>query len=174
MKYYITTDTHFGHNMLVENKHRDYGYEEIILNNIEKIKGDVFIHLGDICIGNDLFWNKRFIEIVKKNFKKVILVRGNHDNKSYNWYYNLGWDFVCETMRLRFHGKEILFSHLPILIEDSKYTLYHKVDYNLHGHMHGKGNYSHRKVDGISGFNYDVAPDTHNMKPILLDDNLIK
>lgn len=135
MKYYITTDTHFGHAMLVNHGYREEGFETKILSQLSKVDGDVLLHLGDFCIGNDELWHTKFMETVSPHFKKKILVRGNHDNKSYSWYYAHGWDFVCETMRLRFQGKELLFSHMPVLAEDSKYTTYLKVDMNFHGHL---------------------------------------
>lgn len=166
MKYYLITDTHFGHEMLINNNHREVGFEGQILSNLLNTSGDVLIHLGDICIGNDAYWHEHLMQNTK-GFRKKILVRGNHDNKSYNWYYDHGWDFVCETMRLRAFGKELLFSHMPILAEETETRLYHKVDRNIHGHLHGGGKYSHRAVDGYeAGFHYDCAVDTHDMKPI--------
>lgn len=171
MKIYILTDTHFGHKMLVNNNHREFGFEEKILDNLYKTKGDILLHLGDFCIGNDAYWHDRFMDIAKLNFKKVILVRGNHDNKSYNWYYNKGWDSVSEYMRMRMFGKELLFSHMPILAEETETTLYHKVDMNIHGHLHGRGKYSHRAIDGYSAvFHYDCAPDTHDLNLVNLAD----
>ena len=62
MKYYLITDTHFGHEMLVRNKHREIGYEDKILNNLRKKSGDVLIHLGDICIGKDEEWHLRLMD----------------------------------------------------------------------------------------------------------------
>lgn len=171
MKIYLTTDTHFNHEMLTNNDHRPIGFEVMILEELSKVKGDMLIHLGDFCIGDDLNWIETFMQVVKPNFKKVILVRGNHDGKSYNWYINNGFDFVCEYMRMRMFGKELLFSHMPILAEETETTLYHKVDMNIHGHLHGGGKYSHRAVDGYAaGFHYDCAPDTHDYKPVNLQD----
>jgi len=175
MKYWITTDTHFGHKMLLDNGHREEGFEKRILRALEDVQNfskppsDILIHLGDFCIGEDEKWQEEFRKHTM-HFKKKILIRGNHDNKSYNWYYNHGWDFVCETMRLRAFGKELLFSHMPVLAEDSEFTTYHKVDMNIHGHLHGKGKYSHRAVEGYNaGFHYDCAPDNHDMKPVSLE-----
>lgn len=169
MKVYLTTDTHFGHAMLVNNDHRSEGFEERIFEELKKVSGDLLIHLGDICIGDDSRWVRRFLAATKPHFKKVVLVRGNHDGKSYNWYIDQGFDHVCEYMRMRLFGKELLFSHMPILAEETETTLYHKVDMNIHGHLHGAGKYSHRKVKGYAaGFHYDCAPDTHDYKPINL------
>lgn len=169
MKYHLITDTHFGHEMLWKNKHREIGYESIILDNLSKAKGDILIHLGDICIGDDTFYHEQFMNSVN-GFKKKILVRGNHDNKSYSWYYDHGWDFVCETMRLRAFGKELLLSHMPILAENIENPPYHKIDMNIHGHLHGAGKYSHRAIEGYeAGFHYDCAVDTHEFKPVSLE-----
>jgi len=168
MKYILTTDTHFDHEMLKTKRGKDFS--EKIMKNFHNISGDVLIHLGDIAFKNEREWNNRFVKEMKKKFKKVILVRGNHDSKSYNWYYNRGWDNVCETMRIRHNKKEILFSHMPILAENSIGTPYHKVHMNIHGHLHGSGHYSHRAIEGYdAGYHYDIAPENHNLKPVDLD-----
>lgn len=162
MTYYITTDTHFGHDMLVRENHRGEGFENLILKNLKKVQGDVFLHLGDICIGDDKRWHEDLMTVLDNKFKKKILILGNHDNKSYSWYYDNGWDFVCETMRLRFLGKEVLFSHIPIPYNE-------EVDKNIHGHLHGAREYSQRSIEGYkAGFHYDCAPDTHNYEPVNL------
>lgn len=170
MKYWILTDTHFGHEMLTRNGHRGLGFETQILDNLKKVQGDVLLHLGDFCIGEDTYWHEVFMAEAKKQFKRVVLVRGNHDNKSYSWYYDHGWDFVCETMHMRFQGKEILFTHMPALAETTKLSAYHPVYMNIHGHLHGAGQYSHRAIDGYdAGFHYDCAPDTHDLMPVSLE-----
>ena len=174
MKYIITTDTHFGHEKIVTTfAEREKGFELKQLRAIEDAginnKGATLIHLGDICIGKDEHWHEE-LKRHTLQYARKILVRGNHDNKSYNWYYEHGWDFVCETMRMRFMGKELLFSHMPILAEETETTLYHNVDMNIHGHLHGRGKYSHRAVEGYAaGFHYDCAPSEHDLKPIDLE-----
>lgn len=170
MNIYVTTDTHFCHEKIkTMGQGRPDDYEERILKALRKIpKDSIFIHLGDVSMGFELESHKDILEATKQ-CKKRILVRGNHDNKSYNWYYNVGWDFVCETFRMRYLGKELLFSHYPVLKVDSKYTIHLDVDKNIHGHLHGRGNDSHRAVGGYDkNFNYDAAVDTHDYKPIAL------
>ena len=171
MKYILTTDTHFGHEMLLKHG-RNERFEKDILRNLEDVPNYskpaeiTLIHLGDFCIGSDEHWHEECRKHTL-HYKKKILVRGNHDNKSYNWYYNHGWDFVCESMRMRAFGKELLFSHMPILAEYTNTPPYHKVDMNIHGHLHGAGKYSHRAIEGYdAGFHYDCAPDTHDYKPV--------
>lgn len=170
MKVYITTDTHFGHEMLVNNGHRPDGFEALILDGLSKVQGDLLIHLGDICIGQDEYWHDVLMKTLGDRFKKKLLIRGNHDGKSYNWYINHGWDSVVEYAQMRLFGRELLFSHMPVLPEDINTTLYYHPEMNIHGHLHGGGNYSHRAVEGYkAGYHYDCAPDTHRYLPVNLE-----
>lgn len=45
MKYFILTDTHFGHSMLTSNGHRDHGFEQKIIDNLKRVTGDVLNRL---------------------------------------------------------------------------------------------------------------------------------
>ncbi len=178
MKIIATTDSHFGHEMLVRNGYRPQGFEETLLNSIRASQGDLFLHLGDICFGDPIMWHERIMDSTNQ-FGKRILVRGNHDNNSYSWYLSHGWDMVVEFMQLRIDGKEVLFSHMPLLQEDVAPRLYHKPVINFHGHMHGKGKYSHRAEevgdsivthgDSRLVFNYDIAPDSHKMQVVSIN-----
>lgn len=72
MKYYLTTDTHFGHDILMQYSGRPEGFSDLILENIIQTphgEADVLIHLGDICIGKDTEWHKRLnaARAVKRN-----------------------------------------------------------------------------------------------------------
>jgi calcineurin-like phosphoesterase family protein len=166
MKVYITTDTHLGHAMLVGNYHRPHDFETEILSNLSRVEGDLLIHLGDICFGNDTYWHCKLMEAAR-HFDKKMLIRGNHDNKSYNWYIKHGFDSVMEFAQMQLFGHELLFSHKPILADEIKTTRYDKIEMNIHGHLHGKGKFSHRTVEGYTpGFHYDCAPDIHEYKPV--------
>ncbi|MCP3683904.1 MAG: hypothetical protein GY861_14570 [bacterium] len=127
MNYWIMTDFHLGHTeKMIKWCGRPKDYEIKIFDGLRMISdGDVFIFLGDYCIGNDGYWHES--HIMKFDFKKI-LVLGNHDKKSYSWYYRYGWDLVCETFSMNIFGKKILFSHKPQI--DSGYDL------NIHGHIH--------------------------------------
>ena len=130
MKHWITTDTHFNHvEQMMDYAKRPKDYEERILSGFKRLKAnDVLIHLGDICIGEDVKWHN---ELSTFPFKKW-LVRGNHDNQSISWYMEHGWDFVADRIWFKMFGKEILFSHFPIA--DCGY------DVNIHGHFHNTTN----------------------------------
>jgi len=128
MKYWILTDTHFGHAQLHNKCLRPDGFEEKILRQVRfKVKQeDVLIHLGDFCIGNDADWHQEFMSVCAG---KRWLVKGNHDRKSHAWYLSHGWDCVTDRMLLKMFGKTILLSHRPVPADEA-------FDVNVHGHHH--------------------------------------
>ena len=128
MRTWIVTDTHFNHQMLIDIDVREPDFEEEIKENLKKNvrPEDLLIHLGDICIGKD-DENARWF---KENLGcKLMLTRGNHDHKSYDWYMERGWDMVVEKFTINKFGKRICFSHRPTEWDGS-------FDINIHGHFH--------------------------------------
>jgi len=136
MKIYLITDTHFNHvDKMAEYCQRPLNYEGIVMSAISLLPPDaVLVHLGDICIGNDERWNNALS--IRCHCRRI-LVRGNHDKKSNQWYCNHGWDFVCEKFQDNIYGKIILFSHKPTA-DNGEY------DVNIHGHFHNK---EHRQAE---------------------------
>jgi len=163
MKIYATSDTHFGHDR--EKVHRPAGFEALILASVRRAKGDILVHCGDFCIGDDLKHHRAFLD-AGSHFKTKVLVRGNHDGKSDAWYYDQGWDFVCYAYVADHFGKRILFTHMPVPyrgeIEAAYWTPHYEPSINVHGHFHGN---NHRKIDSSGLYNkayhYDLAPDIH-------------
>lgn len=161
MKIYVITDTHFGHHKLTEwGRPADFG--GLMLKNLSRVHGDLLIHCGDFCVGDDEIHLEDFMRAAGA-FKKKVLVRGNHDKKSDIYYLSHGFDFVCESFTATYFGKKILFSHEP------QFKLSQPlVDFNVHGHLHGN---SHRITDEVASaynlhFNKDIAPDIHDYKPL--------
>jgi len=136
MNYWIISDTHFGHDKMMELFGRPVGFSVQLFNGLRAcIKPeDILIHLGDVCFGADEGWHHQLSEKVPC-FKRW-LVLGNHDSKSNHWYLSHGWDFVAYTINLTLFGKALLFSHMPKI--DSGY------DINIHGHFH---NNHHRDLE---------------------------
>ena len=163
MNYWIIADTHFGHEKMEELCGRPKGFEAIILSSLLSLSGDtnsVFIHLGDICIGDDEKWNLVLLSRVPCLHKW--LVRGNHDKKSMSWYLEKGWDFVADSFILDIYGGDILFSHIPKI--DSGYML------NVHGHFHNT-NYRKQEPELVAIKNKRqvlVALEYNNYRPITL------
>lgn len=156
-EYIITSDTHFNHAKLIEYCHRPKNFSELIYKHLAGIlcKDSILIHLGDICIGADELVHDKFIISLPG---KKILVKGNHDRKSTNWYLNHGWDFVCNYFALEIFGKKIKFTHIPI-IWDGEWEL------NIHGHLH---NLTHREVAFLKPWHFLISMEQNNYHPYLL------
>ena len=174
MRYWILTDTHFNHKRMID-WGRPKDFEKQLLDNLSATlkTGDILIHLGDVSLGNDARCHKRLTSIQPQVTK--ILVRGNHDEKSDDWYYKHGWDFVCDSYTLRYKGTQIQFSHMPVRKNDDFWAPHHPIDINIHGHFHGN---NHRNGECYKvydyDFHYDCAPDTNGYSPLLLDDIIAK
>jgi len=139
-----------------------FDFEEKIkkaLKNCVK-KEDLLIHLGDVCIGNDIEHNNWF----KKELGcKTYLVRGNHDNKSLNWYFNNGWDVVADRLDIEMFGKKMCFTHIPVAWDGY-------FDINYHGHFHDT---DHRRNEPefnkvLSGYNKLISLENLKYQPLNL------
>lgn len=127
VKYFLTADTHFNHELMKESCGRPEGFEQLIVDGWKDLASDdILIHLGDVCIGNEAETHLKYIVPLKC---KKILIRGNHDKRSGTWYMEHGWDWVCNSMTLERAGKKILFSHTP-QVWDGYWAI------NFHGHFH--------------------------------------
>jgi calcineurin-like phosphoesterase family protein len=161
MKIWLTTDTHFGHKQMLEYCGRPEDFSEILLKNLLSTvkQDDILIHLGDICIGNDVMWHEKLMEIKGKHW----LVKGNHDSKSNTWYLEHGWDMVCEQFSDRYFGKRILFSHKPVAW-DGEYEI------NIHGHFHNSNPNRHEQelVAIKNGYQKLLAVEYTDYKPVEL------
>lgn len=132
MNYWLITDTHLGHNKLVEIGARPSGFEKLITENLDRLikSEDVLIHLGDVALSQESYWH----DILCAYPCKKWLIKGNHDSRSTSWYLNHGWDFVGDFIGLNIFGHDILISHIPR--PDSGFQI------NIHGHFHDT---DHRK-----------------------------
>ena len=142
MKVQVISDTHFGHQKLVDEGKRTAGYESAIRQSvIRECTGAVVIHLGDVSIGNDRDGHESFLAAcADAGCRRTILVRGNHD-KGASWCLDRGWDAVVDTLSLKMFGHRILLTHRPAtvgLLHFGDYTL------NVHGHLHDR---EHRGYD---------------------------
>ena len=167
MTIFAISDTHFGHDKLVELSGRPPDFGARILADVRSRMGDLLIHCGDFCIGNDKPHTEAFMEAAK-GFKRKVLVRGNHDPRGDLWYMNHGWDFVVNSFVSKYNGKVVVFTHAPILKKNG-------MDFNVHGHLHG--NQHRHEAMALAGydttFHKDLAPEIHNYKLVDLTD-LIK
>lgn len=160
MKIYVVSDTHFSHTKIIEYCNRPENYEELLWDSLSRISAeDCLIHLGDVCIGED---EKNNLGICGIRARKKILVLGNHDTKSWSWYMDHGWDFVCESFKLEYCGKKICFSHKP-QPWDGDWEI------NVHGHLHNLGHRDHEFKE-LKQWHRLYAPELMNYRPIELSE----
>lgn len=92
-------------------------------------KSDTIIHLGDFGLGS-----KEYIKsIVERLNGKKILVIGNHDNWSEQFYRDIGFHTVSRFPIL--YADFFLMSHAPLRLSET--TPY----YNCYGHVHNDEKY---------------------------------
>jgi calcineurin-like phosphoesterase family protein len=130
MRVFIVTDTHFGHENVIKYENRPENFNELIMKYWTEMvhPDDIVIHLGDVAFTTSDCWP----DYIPKLPGRKILVKGNHDKKSWIWYMKNGFDFCCDTFSLRYYGKHILFTHIPVRYIPVTYDL------NIHGHVHTK------------------------------------
>lgn len=164
IRYYVTADTHFGHDKLIDIANRPIRHDDIMMKHHHNLlnrplQKTVLIHLGDFCIGLDEKWHDEFMDQLAIG-TKCILTKGNHDRKTDTWYYNHGWDFVGEMIILNVYGLRILMSHKP-------QENLHGCDFNIHGHLHNTVH--HKEYTGIlTDKHILVAMEQTNYSPVSL------
>lgn len=121
---WITSDWHLYHNRIIEwcNRPTDH-VEQIVKRHKELIyPQDTMINLGDL-----IFYNHKMLKLIMMTIPgKKVLVLGNHDKKTRNWYTRAGFDFVCDSFTIG----SILFTHKPVDV------LPPDIELNVHGHWH--------------------------------------
>jgi calcineurin-like phosphoesterase family protein len=160
MNYWLISDTHFNHEGIEKWGDRSGNWQEKIWKGLKAIPAeDTLIHLGDICIGEDSAIHE---ELSKLTCKKV-LVLGNHDKKSKQWYTEHGWDFVCDGLEFIYMGHYIHFTHRPTRPQGNN-------TFNVHGHTHGNMHRSEEYCDFYSHeYHKDISPEVVGYNPLRLD-----
>jgi len=131
-KFWICTDSHFGHPMLVEKGYRPADYESRILAQLRTFVSplDVLVHLGDVDFMNNEERDQQPALSLATIGAQRWLIRGNHDGKGLQSYLRAGWSMVCDGFYLYRSGLRIRFSHKPKKDRGD-------YDVNIHGHLHG-------------------------------------
>jgi calcineurin-like phosphoesterase family protein len=126
VKTWVISDTHFHHDMLVRVGMRPADHAEKLLANCRRLVAaqDTLIHLGDVIF----YHYPRLPDLLRPIPGRKVLVMGNHDRKSRNWYQRNGFDFVCDALVL---GK-VYLTHKPVA------TLPPGCLVNVHGHLHDR------------------------------------
>lgn len=160
---WLVSDTHFNHTKLEEWGGRSGDWQKQLLDGIAAIPaGDTLIHLGDICIGGDMEVHQMLFAGGVASLLNAVLVRGNHDKKSMEWYYREGWDFVCDGLEIIFQGHYLHLTHRPARPQGNN-------TWNIHGHTHGNMHRSEEYLDFYSDqYHIDISPEIVGYKPVSL------
>ena len=170
---YLTSDWHFGHDREFVWGPRGFKsiheMNEAIIenhNSIVNMEDDVYC-LGDCMLGD----NEKGVKMIKQLKGNLHLILGNHDTQTrialYNDCYNVV-EVVYATV-IKYNKCSFYLSHYPTMtsnLEKSNNIRQHLI--NLYGHTHQQTNF----YNGIP-FMYHVGMDSHNCKPILID-NIIE
>jgi len=154
---YFTADLHLGHTNILKHRPQFKNIEEMnntIINNILNLmnKDDVLYVLGDIALKTIEI--EKFLDIMIKNNKNVLLLKGNHDSLPYQKYnkYILK-DCIYD---IKIENQYITLCHFPMLCwEKSHYN-----SWMLHGHIHNSF------VIPIQGKIMNVGVDINNFTPV--------
>lgn len=133
-RIWFISDTHFCHKNIL-------AYEDRPFTDIESMNSalitrwnevvqpeDTVYHLGDVALGP----SERFHPIIGALNGHKILIRGNHDMKSREWYLERGFEEVYPALMLYAKGKRILLTHRPTDALGESYDLH------FYGHVHNK------------------------------------
>lgn len=157
MNTWLITDTHFNHDNIASYCKRPEDWTKRVIDNWRKLvqRDDLVIHLGDVIIGK----RSRLLPIIGWLPGRKILVRGNHDNESLEWYMNNGFLFACESLVYR----KVLFTHHPANELPGNALL------NVHGHLHNFGETHPDKDLPTKPFHKLLAIEYTNYEPVLFD-----
>lgn len=142
MRYFVIGDTHFGHSNIIKYCNRPFRDVEemdrvLIKNWNETVSNhDIVIHLGDFA----LCARERAKEICSQLNGKKILIKGNHDNWTDDFYRNIGFDYVSK-FPIIYGGTSdnngfYMMSHAPLMLSET--TPY----WNFYGHVHNDSKFA--------------------------------
>ena len=155
MRTYVYADPHFSHANIIKYEARPFADVEEMNNTIIKNhnnviteKDKVFI-LGDFALAN----KDKTIDLISQLKGYKILIIGNHDRRSLQFWRNAGFNEVSNHPVVI--NNFFILSHVPI--KRDKLMCY----INVHGHTHSHLLNSDRHIN--------VSLDVIDFKPVLLE-----
>ena len=114
---------------------------------------DLFIFLGDLYdpTAVDASEVAKIISSIK-GYK--VMCRGNHDTESYDFYREIGFDDVCDVLRIH----NLIFSHKPVKVAPD--------ELNIHGYLHTEK----LSTLGYQYINAYASNYNNGYQPVLVDD----
>jgi len=171
-KIWVTSDWHFNHDREFIWKPR--GFESIQDMNIALVErhntlvspdDEVYV-LGDLMLGGAESMRSG-LEWIRQMHGHLHIVLGNHDTeKRIQAYLNLdNVEDVSNVDTLKYKKHHFYMSHYPTLTGNLEKESLKQMTLNLFGHTHQKTNFY---MD--MPYMYHVGVDSHDCKPVLLDD----
>lgn len=165
----ITSDSHFDHYNIIGYTNRKDETGELFKSSWHMDKflidkwnatvkpGNLVIHLGDFSFRSDRYRDKLN--------GKILLARGNHDKRRYDYLF----DKVVDSLELKIGEFNCYLTHQPIELDRHykkgfvpDFSLLDKYDYIICGHCHN--------AFKTSGKNINVGVDVWNYSPISIND----
>lgn len=153
MNYWFTSDTHFGHEKIIEYSKRPYMSIEDMDEDLIRLwneyvrDGDVVWHLGDFNFRS----RKPTPAYLHRLRGTKHYVEGNHDDK-YAAKYKSAFASYQSVKYLKLYGEKIFLSHYAHRVWRSS----HRGTWHLYGHSHGDlpsvGRSMDVGVDAIKGY----------------------
>ena len=166
---WFTSDTHWHHSRIIEFCNRPFTSieemnEKLIENWNSVVKpGDTVFHLGDFCFGGSQAWNS----ILDQLNGNILLIKGNHDEKSLRQGYMLRFKWVGYQLHLLIEDHSIYLNHFPFLCYGGTY---HDIPtWQLFGHVHSGPGANGKDIDRLQYLfptQYDVGVDNNNFTPV--------
>jgi len=165
---YVISDTHFGHDNIIKycNRPEDHDFLMHLYWTSIVQENDDILHLGDVMwYKHDTPWDesRTLVDVVKSLPGNKFLVKGNHDNKSNDWWGEIGFTVLPKRVFYNYEGKRILFTHYP----ENNFIMHW--DINIHGHIHNHG-YEVKEENGRQFIN--VSVEVMGYAPVKLGDIL--
>lgn len=132
MTDFFTADTHAYHLNIIKYCDRPFTtVEEMNSTMIERWNSvvkpeDTVYHLGDVVFGPGSL--EHLEEFVTSLNGHKVLITGNHDRQTVQWYKDHGFEYVYTGEFWKYKNSHILLSHRP-------YPIKHPY-INIHGHTH--------------------------------------
>lgn len=155
-KTWFTSDTHFGHKMLIERGHRPFvsveEMDQVMVDrwNERVSPGDTVFHLGDFAFAE----HDPFLQRLR-GMKRLIL--GNHDH-SRRWKRATLWHTIDAMLHVTVEETPLALCHYAMRV----WALSHYGALHLYGHSHGR-------LPGDSQ-SLDVGVDCWDFRPVSLEE----
>lgn len=129
-KIFFIADTHFGHENIIKYENRPFQSVEDMDNSLISNWNSVVSNQDQVfLLGDFSMYNKdKSVNICRQLNGNKILIKGNHDKKSNQFYFDCGFKTVIEY--------PIVFQNFWILSHEPMYVNSNMPYANIFGHIH--------------------------------------